>query len=111
MTTTGEWHEAFLRGCLPYAVLTVMAEGPSHGYRVLERVQERSLGLHKPGTIYPILRRLADKGELLAAWDVSSPGPARRVYELTPQGWASLANGRRAWEQLSAALNWKESGS
>src|SRR5271168_761735 len=46
----------------------------------------RNTGL-KSGTLYPILKRLAE-GELLeTGWETSEPGkPPRHLYRLTPDG-------------------------
>jgi len=42
----------------------------------------------KAGSLYPILIRLADRGQLAARWEPNpAPGrPARHLYRLTPAG-------------------------
>jgi PadR family transcriptional regulator PadR len=43
----------------------------------------------KPGTLYPLLVRLADQGWLETSWEEPTrPGrPPRHLYRLTPMGW------------------------
>ena len=71
------------------AVLTALAEtgaGWSHGYDLC-----RALGL-KAGTVYPILIRLAERGQVETSWETDPPRgrPPRHLYRLTTAG-AELA--------------------
>lgn len=62
------------------------AAGWSHGYDLCRR-----LGL-KAGTVYPILMRLAERGQVETAWETDPPAgrPARHLYRLSDAG-AELA--------------------
>jgi DNA-binding PadR family transcriptional regulator len=67
------------------AIVLALAEYPDtwrHGYDLCQ-----ALDL-KPGTVYPILRRLADRALVDAAWEGEhSPGrPPRHLYRLSPAG-------------------------
>ncbi|GAA2577565.1 PadR family transcriptional regulator [Dactylosporangium fulvum] len=71
------------------AVLAALAErgaGWSHGYDLC-----RALGL-KAGTVYPILIRLTERGQVETSWETDPPRgrPARHLYRLTTVG-AELA--------------------
>ncbi|WP_155373763.1 PadR family transcriptional regulator [Catellatospora vulcania] len=71
------------------AVLIALAETGedwSHGYDLC-----RSLDL-KAGTVYPILIRLAERGQVETSWETDPPRgrPARHLYRLTTAG-AELA--------------------
>lgn len=88
----------FLRACL----LLLLAETPSHGYDLLERLAELGLPSADPGGLYRVLRALERDDLVVSAWETSTSGPARRTYELTDEGlewlhaWAgALAEGRR----------------
>lgn len=88
----------FLRPCL----LLLLAEMPSHGYDLLERLGQLGLPAADPGGLYRLLRALERDGLVSSRWETSETGPARRTYELTPEGdewlhaWAgALAEGRR----------------
>ena len=60
---------------------------PSHGYTLLERLEEFGLGAMDSGVVYRALRDMEDKGWVTSAWDTElAQGPPRRVYHLTAQG-------------------------
>ena len=76
------------------AVLLALAEQRdewTHGYDLCGR-----LGL-KAGTMYPILMRLADRGQVETAWEQDPPRgrPPRHLYRLSPAG-AELVGQLRA---------------
>jgi PadR family transcriptional regulator PadR len=76
------------------AVVLALADTPSgwsHGYHLC-----RQLGL-EAGTVYPILMRLAERGQVEAAWESDPPlgRPARHRYRLSGEG-ARLAQELRA---------------
>jgi DNA-binding PadR family transcriptional regulator len=70
------------------AVMRALSGGAdwSYGYDIC-----RSLGL-KAGTVYPILMRLAERGQVEAVWEPDAPTgrPARHLYRLSPEGAALL---------------------
>jgi DNA-binding PadR family transcriptional regulator len=77
------------------AVVLALAEEPTawrYGYQLCQQ-----LGL-KPGSLYPILVRLADRGLLETTWDTDVPAgrPPRHLYRLTGPG-------RVLAEELAAA--------
>jgi PadR family transcriptional regulator, regulatory protein PadR len=67
------------------AVVLALADNPSgwsHGYQLC-----RQLGL-KAGTVYPILMRLAERGQVETVWETDPPSgrPARHLYRLAGEG-------------------------
>lgn len=67
------------------AVILALAETPTdwrYGYELC-----RQLDI-KPGSLYPILVRLADRGLLETSWDTDVPAgrPPRHLYRLTGSG-------------------------
>ncbi len=83
---TGTLPRHYLKPCL----LLLLAEGPSHGYELLEHV--RQLGIHgaEPGGLYRYLRAM-EREELVSSWwEPSQSGPARRTYVLTDSGRTAL---------------------
>ena len=66
-------------------MVLALAEKPTawrYGYQLCQQ-----LGL-KPGSLYPILVRLADRGLLETTWDTDVPAgrPPRHLYRLTGSG-------------------------
>ena len=95
-----------LKGHLDMLLLAVLEHGPEHGYAVIQRLRERSLGTFDlpEGTVYPALRRLEQQELLSSSWDASS-GRKRRVYKLTRGGRRALAEQRATWATFSHAVN------
>jgi DNA-binding PadR family transcriptional regulator len=94
-----------LKGHLDALILAVVAEGPRHGYAVIEELKRRSGGsLDLPeGTVYPALHRLEEAGLLSSAWSKDS-GRRRRVYQLTRRGQRELGVRRSEWRDFSQAV-------
>lgn len=75
-----------MRLTLPTAtVLTALAHGHRYGFEILDVT-----GL-RPGTVYPVLRRLEEEAMVGSSWedaaDARAEGrPARRNYRLTAEG-------------------------
>jgi DNA-binding PadR family transcriptional regulator len=84
------------------AVVQELAQQPTawrYGYELC-----RQLSI-KPGSLYPILVRLADRGLLETAWETDAPAgrPPRHLYRLTGSGRA-LATELAAEPRPSASI-------
>src|SRR5262245_7948062 len=68
------------RGGVKYLVLDAVADGPRHGYEIMQVMEERSKGAYRPspGVIYPTLQLLDETGLLR-----SSEKDGRKIYEIT----------------------------
>jgi PadR family transcriptional regulator PadR len=95
-----------LKGHLDALVLATLADGPAHGYAVIEELKRRSDGVFDlaEGTVYPVLHRLEAEGLLASAW-TQAAGRRRRVYRLTRRGRSSLAGRRRDWLSFVRAVD------
>jgi PadR family transcriptional regulator len=94
-----------VRGHLDMLLLSVVADGPIHGYAALEELKRRSGGTFDlpEGTVYPALHRLESAGLLASSWSNES-GRKRRVYEITKRGRASLATEKHDFAALVAGI-------
>ena len=89
LSRTGEWAvRARVERLVEPALLLLLHERPRHGYDLLENIPalvgdgaEVDLG-----NLYRLLRGLEAEGLVTSQWDVGAPGPARRIYTLTPAG-------------------------
>jgi poly-beta-hydroxybutyrate-responsive repressor len=88
----------FARPCL----LLLLAESPAHGYELIDRLRPFGFEISDPATIYKTLRAMEQDGIVTSQWELSSRGPARRVYSLTSDGrdllesWALTLSQQRA---------------
>lgn len=94
-----------LKGHLDMLVLAVLADGPLHGYAVIEGLRVRSGDAFDlpEGTVYPVLRRLEAAGLLASSWGEAG-GRRRRTYRVTDRGRAALEEQRSAWEAFATAV-------
>lgn len=93
------------KGTLPTLILDALVQEPSHGYRVAQRIKERSEGVldFKEGTLYPALHKLENEG-MVESYEGVEKGRSRRYYRITKSGRAVLAQDRAEWRQLSRAV-------
>ncbi|WP_413354751.1 PadR family transcriptional regulator [Microbacterium sp. 1P06AB] len=76
-----------------FLMLTALADGPKHGYALIEEVDRVSCG-HvrlKVATLYAALDRLEKEGTIRIAREERVQGRVRRYVELTPDGVDLLA--------------------
>jgi transcriptional regulator len=94
-----------LRGTLPTLILEALEPAPSHGYRIAQRIKQRSEGVldFKEGTLYPALHKLENQG-LVTSFEGVEKGRPRRYYRITKAGRAMLAKDRAEWGQLARAV-------
>ena len=94
-----------IKGHLDVLLLAVVADGPVHGYAIVEALRERSGGHFTlpEGTVYPALHRLEADGLLRSDWAVVG-GRRRRQYELTKRGHAALGARSGEWRRFAGAV-------
>jgi PadR family transcriptional regulator, regulatory protein PadR len=95
------------RGSAELAVLTVLAEGPRHGYEIAKRIREDTDGVltFDVAALYPLLYAMETRGWLEASWEETASGRRRRCYRLTADGRRRLQPLRREWRDFFRALN------
>jgi PadR family transcriptional regulator PadR len=93
------------KGTLPTLILEALVREPSHGYRIAQRIKERSQGVldFKEGTLYPALHKLENEG-MVESYDSVENGRTRRYYRITKSGRAMLTKDRAEWRALSRAV-------
>ena len=71
-----------------YFILTALAGGPAHGYRLLQQIEELSEGRVRlrAGTLYAALDRLERDGYITLDSTEVDGGPPRRSFALTRSG-------------------------
>jgi len=92
-----EWPSDWMRSVLQLSVLRLLADGPTYGYAIGQRLAEVGLGTVKGGTLYPVLTRLEQAGHVTVEWRAGDGGPGRKYYQLTAAGEAELARTASRW--------------
>jgi DNA-binding PadR family transcriptional regulator len=87
---------------LQLVILVLLAERAAHGYELIKTIEERSDGFYSPspGVIYPALTFLEEIGHARVEQDA-----ARKLYSITPQGEAHLAEHRATADAILEALS------
>ena len=75
------------------SVLMVLYGRPAYGYELIQNIHKFGFveGQAPPGMIYRHLHQLEDDGLVASHWETEGSGPAKRVYQLTPDGEEMLA--------------------
>ncbi|HWD24502.1 MAG TPA: helix-turn-helix transcriptional regulator [Acidimicrobiales bacterium] len=95
-----------LRGHLDAVLMSIIDEGPAHGYAILESLRDRTDGsVDLPtGTVYPALHRL-ERAKLISSEWSTVDGRRRRTYILTPHGRKSLSLERAQWHSFVSTVS------
>ncbi|MBV8074437.1 MAG: helix-turn-helix transcriptional regulator [Candidatus Eremiobacteraeota bacterium] len=76
----------------PVLILHFLEQGPDHGYGLMQRIDALCAGFLavNTNTIYPLLRRLEERGFITGEWEHPTKR-SRRLYQITPAGRERLA--------------------
>jgi len=87
-----------------FYILTILYEGPAHGYQIISRFKKRVKKEVSPSLVYPFLQQLEEKG--LVKHTLKPVGEKeKKVFELTKKG-RELSTGlfKRFSELVSIAI-------
>ena len=96
-----------LQGTLDLLILRTLELRPLHGVGIADRIEQVTQGVFAvgPGSLFPALHRLAEKGWIAGAWGESENGRRVKFYKLTASGGAQLAKEKRLWNKVQTAVN------
>ena len=79
--------EVKTRDVFPLLILHLVREEPGYGNSIMAQIREISAGAMSvsPNTVYPLLRRLEEKGYVEGEWERPETR-SRRFYKITPEG-------------------------
>jgi len=98
----------FELGEVRLALLSLLKEGPKHGYQLIKELTDRSGGLYQAsaGTVYPTLQQLEDERLI-----VPETQEGRKTYRLTPEGVQELEREHETVERIwKRAERWDDWG-
>jgi len=97
---------ALVAASLKPFVLSLLAEGDSYGYEIIQRVRALTADevLYTTSTLYPVLHDLESGGLLESYWREAENAPRRKYYRLTPRGQQALQAERQHWLRVHGAL-------
>jgi PadR family transcriptional regulator, regulatory protein PadR len=94
------------RGTAELTILSILEDGPLHGYEISRRIELKSGGAlrYTLAALYPLLYRMEKRAWLRGEWGIGSNGKRRRSYRLLPRGRKMLKPMRAEWADLFSAL-------
>jgi DNA-binding PadR family transcriptional regulator len=93
-------------------VLSVLTEGESYGYALIQRVRELSDGQIEwtEGMLYPVLHWMEKEELIEAEWREAESGRKRKYYRLRKEGRKALQEEKQQWLAVHETLAklWKQ---
>ena len=95
-----------LRGTLDLLILRTLSTGEHHGLGISRRISQITQGAFdvRPGSLFPALHRLEERGWLSSSWGESENNRRARYYQLTSAGRKQLRTETDNWDRVSLAI-------
>ena len=92
--------EVKTRSIFPLLILHFVRRKPEYGNSIIQQIKELSGGSMSvsPNTVYPLLRRLEEKGYIVGEWEKPETR-SRRFYTITPRGEQKYAEIKERFEE------------
>jgi transcriptional regulator len=96
-----------LQGTLDLLILRTLELRPLHGVGIADRIEQVTSGVFVvgPGSLFPALHRLAEKGWIAGAWGELDNRRRVKLYTLTNSGRVQLAKEKKHWSKVNTAMN------
>lgn len=96
-----------LPGTLDLLILRTLECQPLHGVGIADRLEQVTNGVFVvgPGSLFPALHRLAEKGWIEGEWGELENGRRAKFYGLTASGKSQLVVEKRNWRKVLTAMN------
>ncbi len=90
------------KSVFPLLILHMVRRQPEYGNSIIRGIKEKTGGVMSvsPNAVYPLLRRLEEKGYVKGEWE-DPDTRSRRFYTITPLGEEKYAE---IWERFEAHL-------
>ncbi|MGP4077467.1 PadR family transcriptional regulator [Halobacillus sp. K22] len=94
-----------LKGILEGCLLSIISQGETYGYEMIEKLNQHGFTMVKEGSIYPLLLRMKKEGWVETSQkQLPSGGPKRKYYKLTEKGEVELEEFKERWDTVSSSV-------
>jgi transcriptional regulator len=95
-----------LQGTLDLLIMRILELRALHGVGIADRIEQVTNGAFQvgPGSLFPALHRLAEKGFVEGAWQELDSGRRAKVYTLTRAGRKQLTQEKQNWRRVATAV-------
>ncbi|MGJ7911042.1 PadR family transcriptional regulator [Neobacillus sp. LXY-1] len=80
------WTIQLRKGMFELTILSQIKNQSRYGYEISAALKQSPLFSISEGAIYPILKRMTEKGWIEFYWEDSLEGPRRKYYYITKEG-------------------------
>ncbi len=92
-------------------ILSILRQEKSYGYEIISRIKELSDEAiqWKEGSLYPVLKKMEQKGLIKSKWEIAENGRKRKYYYIEKAGKTVLAEEQQKWHLITSIFNqlWK----
>ncbi len=103
----GRGRNAFGRRWQSAFILLIIAEAPTHGYEIAQKMDDFGCLIKTTGQMggmYRLLSDLEEEGLIMADWETDKPGPAKKIYKITQKGIQRLTELDTQFEDLKQTI-------
>jgi|SRR6056297_638342 len=103
----GRGKNAFGRRWQSAFILLIIAENPTHGYEIAQKMDDFGCLIKTTGQMggmYRLLSDLEEEALIIADWETNKPGPAKKIYRITQKGLQALNELDTHFEDLKQTI-------
>jgi PadR family transcriptional regulator PadR len=95
-----------VQGTVDMLILKACSLEPMHGWGITHRIAQITENVLQvnPGSLYPALERLQDRGWLATEWGTTENSRTAKYYRLTAKGRKQLGLETETWRRMAAAV-------
>ena len=95
-----------VQGTVDMLILKACSLEPMHGWGITHRIAQITDNVLQvnPGSLYPALERLQDRGWLATEWGTTENSRKAKYYRLTAKGRKQLGLETETWRRMAAAV-------
>ena len=100
------WSKEVKRGAASLAILSVLETESNYGYEIVNALKRKGADFlaFEEGTVYPLLKRLEQRGLLKGEWSYDDPAKPRKYYVTTLEGREALRLMKEKWNELGKEM-------
>lgn len=99
LKTADEISAQLRKGLLEYTIILSLGRSTMTVTELMEHLDSAGISL-SPGTLYPLISRMASNSILAEQWEPSSTGPDRKFLALTEDGLKLAKVYKNSWDEL-----------
>jgi PadR family transcriptional regulator PadR len=95
--------DQLVRGMLFFAVLAKLEQKECYPAQLLLLLEGTPFET-RAGTLYPLMSRMQDQGQISSRWKMTEGKPPMRIYTITSEGQTKLQSLREVLENINKVL-------